>query len=73
MLCVFFLSILCRLYSLWTTREEGKQKKLGWGGGKVLSLMFVDPVALRILCLLVFAALRLPVGLMLCRSPATKP
>lgn len=71
-----FLSIICSLYSLRTAREKGKQKKVGERRereGEVSSLMFVAPAALRILCLHVLAALRLPVGLMLCSCPATKP
>lgn len=53
--------------------RKNRKKVVVVGGGEVSSLMFVDPAALRVLCLLVLAALRLPVGLMLCRSLAAKP
>lgn len=62
---------------IWTDREEARGGGGKWGGGKRKSeetlLMIVAPAALRILCLLVLVVLQLPVGLMLCRSPATKP
>ena len=60
--------------AIWADRGKA-QGETGRGKRKdeETLLMSVAPAAWRILYLLVLVAPRLPVGLMLCRSPATKP